>query len=758
MSANHQRLHSTHDTSSPASGGKFRPSRSSSSGSIAANAAASGGRSDLAGSASEDSWTRSAVSGGGGGSGGWGPSSRSRPAATSPGSGAWGNRNAWSVSSSGGGGDGGGWKARGDGSGSSREGGSNGLGKSRSFCGGSSTSAAGNAAACSNAAGYSIAISAGRGPGFESSSRPEGLSAAAERLRLGDDRGVTSSGSSGSSSSGGGRSSSNSSASTSRDSSSSGRNSEVLGNKGRYAWATLVMQNEVYACGALVLGHSLRLAHTAADLVCMVTDDIASDVTAALGEVWDHVVVVPRLEARQGVRQRRQVRFGHMYNPWLSACLTKFTVLRMEQYEKVAFLDADMVCVSGFLTPGKEAVGLTLLERVKLWVKAEKEKQSCDNCSSAPANAAAAAAAPPPPPATASNPISAAHPPLPRVTPCAAIPVSTSRHSSVPISTPLHPVASSPSFLSILPPSSLSLTSVENERRNGAGSTGRDERSGEKQGVKGEERAEHEEGVEGGEGEAAAGRDGRQGLEKQREKQEQQQQQQPGTASPRGDPDSLFDCRTPAGILDLYRRDLGANQRLHGQLLADDDVRRAMEGLFYAMRGCTLLLSPSRRLFDDLQWCARNHPIGHWDAMAGPDEYFISKFFLDRGIPWTHVHMRYGAISWVVDEALQGQAPPVFIHYVSEKPWTAPTNAPLPAAPATAATAATTVTAAPAPSNPATATVTNWSDFLVWDSIAEQVVGLLGAAGEEEGDAARRLFGGWEERRKLPVAFPEKQG
>ncbi|CAI7785847.1 unnamed protein product, partial [Closterium sp. NIES-54] len=196
--------------------------------------------------------------------------------------------------------------------------------------------------------------------------------------------------------------------------------------------------------------------------------------------------------------------------------------------------------------------------------------------------------------------------------------------------------------------------------------------------------------------------------------------------------------------------DLGANQRLHGQLLADDDVRRAMEGLFYAMRGCTLLLSPSRRLFDDLQWCARHHPIGHWDAMAGPDEYFISKFFLDRGVPWTHVHMRFGAISWVVDEALQGQAPPVFIHYVSEKPWVAP---------AVTSTAPATPTSTVKTSTPAvTSTVTNWSDFLVWDSIAEQVVGLLQAAGEEEAGAASRLFAGWDARRKLPVVFPEKQG
>ena len=119
----------------------------------------------------------------------------------------------------------------------------------------------------------------------------------------------------------------------------------------RYAWVTLVMRDELYACGALVLGQSLRRAGTQADLVCMVTDDIPADVTSALGEVWDHVVCVPRLEARRPVQQRRQVRFGAAYSPWLQSCLTKFCCLQMTRYSKVVFLDADMLCVAAALSP-----------------------------------------------------------------------------------------------------------------------------------------------------------------------------------------------------------------------------------------------------------------------------------------------------------------------------------------------------------------------------------------------------------------------
>ncbi|CAI5982697.1 unnamed protein product [Closterium sp. NIES-65] len=555
MSTNHQRHHSTNDTSSPAPGGKFRPSRSSSSGSLPANAAASGGRFNHIGTASENSWIRKAVSGGnsdgggggggsGGGSGGWGPSNRGKQAATGRGSDAWGNNDARSSgggSSSGvGGGD---WKTRGDARGSNRaeegwgvRGGSGGRGGGGGWGGGG-----GRASRWGEATSYS-----------------------------------------GRSDNGGGR----------------GANAAGYSNP--------------TPAGKLAPGHSLRLANTFADLVCMVTDDIASDVTAALGEVWDHVVVVPRLEARQGVRQRRQGKGSD------------------EEGRQQLLADDDVRRAVEGLFHTMRGCTLLLAPSRRLF----DDLQWC------------------------------------------------SRH---------HPI---------------------------------------------------------GHWDAMAGPD------------------EYFNSSPHLPPCTIFSSPP-------------------------------------SLPGCTLLLAPSRRLFDDLQWCARHHPIGHWDAMAGPDEYFISKFFLDRGVPWTHVHMReglftcaamvgpdeyfiskffldrgvpwslmhmrfgaiswvvdealkgqvppvFGAISWVVDEALQGQAPPVFIHYVSEKPWVAP------AGPSTAPAGPTSTVKTSTPA--VTSTVTNWSDFLVWDSIAEQVVGLLHAAGEEEAGAASRLFAGWDARRKLPVVFPEKQG
>ena len=113
-----------------------------------------------------------------------------------------------------------------------------------------------------------------------------------------------------------------------------------------FAWATLVMQNELYVCGALVLGQSLRNNHSRASMICMVTDDVTRECQQALEDVWDFVVVVPKIVAAKPVQQRTQTRFGHMYRPWLQNCLTKFNILQMVHLQKICFLDSDMLCLS----------------------------------------------------------------------------------------------------------------------------------------------------------------------------------------------------------------------------------------------------------------------------------------------------------------------------------------------------------------------------------------------------------------------------
>ena len=320
----------------------------------------------------------------------------------------------------------------------------------------------------------------------------------------------------------------------------------------RYAWVTLVMRDELYACGALVLGQSLRRAGTQADLVCMVTDDIPADVTSALGEVWDHVVCVPRLEARRPVQQRRQVRFGAAYSPWLQSCLTKFCCLQMTRYSKVVFLDADMLCVAAALSPLVPSPSPS----------------------------------PPPSPSTRADE-GEEH----------GVSHGGAEQSEAPVNTRLA--------------GNLIRRKGEKEENESGGEEeeGEEEKEGEEKGKdEGEEEGgeasglepasePHElsppssppssssssapvggrEGVSGqgraqGGGDCEGGRGGGRGRA-------------PLPHPPCESVDSLFALRAPAGILDLYRSDVELNGRRHGCVVPPADVKRALEGNYYAMRG-----------------------------------------------------------------------------------------------------------------------------------------------------------------------------
>eukprot|EP00743_Colponemidia_sp_Colp-15_P005427 GILK01005833.1.p1 GENE.GILK01005833.1~~GILK01005833.1.p1 ORF type:complete len:371 (+),score=47.31 GILK01005833.1:49-1161(+) len=109
------------------------------------------------------------------------------------------------------------------------------------------------------------------------------------------------------------------------------------------AFLTLVMVGDNYVCGALVLGWSLRKVNTTAHLAVMVTNDVSAEGRAALETIFDSVIEVPYLEAEAIQRSGR--RFEHMYR-WLDKCFTKFNMFKLTQFDKVAFLDADMLAVA----------------------------------------------------------------------------------------------------------------------------------------------------------------------------------------------------------------------------------------------------------------------------------------------------------------------------------------------------------------------------------------------------------------------------
>lgn len=106
------------------------------------------------------------------------------------------------------------------------------------------------------------------------------------------------------------------------------------------AWVTLVMANDDYVPGALILAESLRKVGTQFQRVCMVTEDVSSRAKTALEHGFDRVVVVPVIKATArslpGIKQRA------LYSKdFLSASFTKWNCLALP-YDKVCFVDADV--------------------------------------------------------------------------------------------------------------------------------------------------------------------------------------------------------------------------------------------------------------------------------------------------------------------------------------------------------------------------------------------------------------------------------
>ena len=110
-----------------------------------------------------------------------------------------------------------------------------------------------------------------------------------------------------------------------------------------YAIATLVMNGNRYVPGAVALANSARL-FSLARLVCMITDDVTD--REPLNRAFDEVLVVeritvqpPRLASAQSER---------IYGGWIADAPTKWNVLSLEKYDKVLFMDSDMIIIAPF--------------------------------------------------------------------------------------------------------------------------------------------------------------------------------------------------------------------------------------------------------------------------------------------------------------------------------------------------------------------------------------------------------------------------
>ncbi len=109
----------------------------------------------------------------------------------------------------------------------------------------------------------------------------------------------------------------------------------------RFAFVTLVMLNDSYLPGALMIGYALQRQSSQAERVCLITADVTAAARAALALLFDHVLEVGRVLVPYKRRQERQ------YIPYV---FTRFHALRLgadgdlgPRYDKIVLLDADVL-------------------------------------------------------------------------------------------------------------------------------------------------------------------------------------------------------------------------------------------------------------------------------------------------------------------------------------------------------------------------------------------------------------------------------
>lgn len=104
------------------------------------------------------------------------------------------------------------------------------------------------------------------------------------------------------------------------------------------AFVTLATTDE-YACGALVLAHSLREVKTEKKIVCMLTKEVSPDMQEVCRSVFDHVELVDVLDSKD------ETNLALLERPDLGVTFTKLHCWRLTQYRKAVFMDADTLVI-----------------------------------------------------------------------------------------------------------------------------------------------------------------------------------------------------------------------------------------------------------------------------------------------------------------------------------------------------------------------------------------------------------------------------
>lgn len=107
-----------------------------------------------------------------------------------------------------------------------------------------------------------------------------------------------------------------------------------------HAIATLIMNGNSYVAGAVALCKSIRMHMNQYHMhvICMVTSDVTD--RQPLEELYDRVIEVPKIHIGEHPDMPEKSR--EIYH-WISDACTKWNILGFTEYEKVLFMDSDMI-------------------------------------------------------------------------------------------------------------------------------------------------------------------------------------------------------------------------------------------------------------------------------------------------------------------------------------------------------------------------------------------------------------------------------
>ncbi len=109
------------------------------------------------------------------------------------------------------------------------------------------------------------------------------------------------------------------------------------------AYVFLVMKGDDYIPGVLAAVQSIKMTGSKYPAVCMVTRDVSERGRHVLATVCDEVVVVPYL--RYATKRMKTDRQMELYGSWMNESYTKWNALKLTRYEKVLFVDADIIVI-----------------------------------------------------------------------------------------------------------------------------------------------------------------------------------------------------------------------------------------------------------------------------------------------------------------------------------------------------------------------------------------------------------------------------